>query len=397
MLPSTGLRRNDRADGRWPVSAAPLFGPSLHRLITGFAEQGAVTVRFAAPGVFPGRDFRRAAELMESELTAPHHSALLELPGRGHRGSLLGRSVARLSELYAELTSYGWRLVQRPGADHLRAATLLGADVDTLADVRGEQAGLDHDDAPAPLTLEVLGPVSLAAQLHLPTGEKVLIDHGARRDLAESLAAGLAEHLRHVRRSVQPSSLTVALLEPDYLRVRTGEVPTVSGYQTIRSLPRDESRQLLGTVITAARQAGVDEVLLDLGSPMEPEHVEDFRGHSGSTVDGFALTVHRAGTPDWERAAELVESGAQLLAGLLRPGAGPAGGAVLPEVSQLTARITGPWQRLGMPASSLSAFTVTPYGTAHRHLPAEMSEAAAMRALTRMRDTAEALTDHATA
>src|SRR5690625_4556441 len=114
-----------------------------------------------------GTDYRGAAERTDSELSAPHLGPLLELPQRALHATLVGRAAAHLAELYAELTSYGWRLVQRPGADHSRAVSLLNSDVATLADVRGERAET-RDDAPVPLTLEALGPVSLAAQLHLP-------------------------------------------------------------------------------------------------------------------------------------------------------------------------------------------------------------------------------------
>lgn len=343
--------------------------------------------RSASPDIMPGTDFRRAARLIESELAAPHLAVLPELAGRGHHGSLLGRSAAQLRELYAELTSYGWRLVQRPGADHLRASTLLTSDVDTLAEVRGERQQTSSEASPA-LRLNVLGPLSLAAKLHLPNGEKVLIDHGARRDLADSLAAGVTEHIEHVLRSVRPAALTVVLLEPEHHRVRTGSVPTVSGYQSIRSLHRDEARQLIGTVVEALRQTAADEVILDFGRAVTPEQIEDFRYRAQRGVHGFALPAHRADAQDWERTAELVESGSQVMAGLLRPGDG------LPEVSQLAARITEPWQRLGMPASSLGSFTVTAFGAADRHLQAHWKETAAMRTLTRLQAAAGALTDH---
>ncbi len=349
-----------------------------------------MSVRTAAPGGFPGTDVRRAAELLVAELPSPHLAALPELAARGHHATLLGRSAAQLSELYAELTSYGWRLTQRPGADHLRAAQLLRADVDALADVRGERTEL-HGEAPGPLKLEILGPVSLAAQLALPSGEKVLIDHGARRDLAESLAAGVAGHVEHVRRACAPERLTVLLEEPQYGRVRRGEVPTVSGYRTIRSLPRDETRVMVGVVTEALRAAGADEVLLDLGGAPEPEHVEDFRGREASRMDGFALPVTSLRSADWERVAELTESGTRWTAGLLRRSETTR--ESLPEVSSLASRLTEPWQSLGMPASALEAFAVTSFCGRDRERPAGLSEAAALRTLTRVRDAAEALTE----
>lgn len=352
-------------------------------------------IRSAAPAVMPGPAVDQAYQLLESEFSAPHMGALAELPDRGHHASLLGRASAQLSELYTELTSYGWRLVPRPGADHQRAAQLLRSDVDTLADVRGARA--DQGDDVGPLRLEMLGPVSFAAGLALPGGEKVLADHGARRDLAESLAAGAAEHVAHVRRAVAPSSLSVVILEPDYARVRTAQVPTVSGYKTLRAVSRDETRSLLGAVVDALRAAGADEVLLDFGTAVTAEQAEDFFSRHQARVDGFGIAVPLLGTPDWERVAELAEGGALFSAGLLRAGeaaptaAGPTG---LPQVTDLSARLLQPWQRLGMPLNALGAATVTPFGALDRPLLGRVSQAQVMRVATRIRDTAEALTEH---
>lgn len=347
-------------------------------------------VRSVAPATMPGADFRRAAELVEPELAPPHVGALPELPARGHHGTQLGRAVAHLTELHAELTSYGWRLVQRPGADHQRCTALLTSDVDTLADVRGAKE--ESGGVLSPLHLEVLGPVSLSAKLHLPNGEKALMDHGARRDLTHSLAAGVAEHIQHVRRSVGPESLSVVLQEPDYRAVRTGSVPTVSGYRTIRALGRDETRGMFRAVVDALRGSGVEEVIFDCGQIVEAEHVEDFFSRRETKADGFVMPVHQAGSADWERAAELVEAGASLWSGLLRP-RGSGSSPQLPEVSQLAARLTGPWQRLGMSASSLSAFTVAGYGVSDQRAIGELSEGEFMRTWSRLRDTADALTD----
>lgn len=357
-------------------------------------------VHATAPAAFPGTEFRHAAGRLQTELAAPHLTPLPELPGRGHHASLLGRSVARLSELYAELTSYGWRLVSRPGADHHRAAQLLRADVDTLADVRGERADQDPVAPDDPVRLELLGPVSLAAGVALPSGEKVLVDHGARRDLTDSLAAGTAGHLEHVRRScLRPGGrLNVTLLEPDYARVRTGEVPTVSGYRTIRSLSRDETRAMVGVVVDSLRAAGADEVILDLGAgaPVpEQEHVEDFRGRSASRLDGFGLQVPGLGARNWERVAGLAEEGTRFLAALLsvQEIEHAASAQALPQVTELVSRLTRPWQALGMPPSSLSTMLLTPCGVHGRERLRQLDEASALRAITRVRDAAEALTD----
>ncbi|GAB3187656.1 uroporphyrinogen decarboxylase/cobalamine-independent methonine synthase family protein [Nesterenkonia suensis] len=344
----------------------------------------------AAGGVMPGTDALRSAEHLETELTG-HLPALAELPCRGHHASLHGRAISLLTELPAELTSYGWRLVDRPGADHRRALQLLRADVDTLADVRGARAEAGVDDHPAELLLHVLGPVSLAAQLALPGGEKVLVDHGARRDLAESLAAGIQDHLEHVRRSCSPAALHVVLHEPDHARVRSGSVPTVSGYRTIRALPRDETRRMVDAVVDALRAGGADEVLLDLGEAPQRDQVEDHLGSSNSPVDGFGLPLPDLAAGDWERTAELAEQGTRFLAGLL-PSV-PRTHQDLPPVSALLRRITDPWQALGMSPSALATMRMTPMVGRARAELAQVGEADAMRLISRVRDAAEALTE----
>ena len=348
------------------------------------------SVRATASGVMPGTDSLSSARRLEEEL-AGHLPPLVELPARGHHGSLRGRAVAMLAELHAELTSYGWRLTSGPAADHTRAQQLLRADVDTLADVRGARAEQDSPGASGEVLLHVLGPISLAAQLALANGEKVLADHGARRDLAESLAAGAQSHLEHVRRSCAPTSMRVVVLEPDLPRVRAGTVPTISGYQTLRALARDESRNLLGRFTQALQSAGADEVILDLDAAPQAEHVEDFRSPSAPYVHGFGLPLPQLDSQDWERAAELVEQGTRFHAALL-PRV-PASARQLPEVSALTAWITEPWRRLGMPLASLSAMTLTPVTTSSRERLAQVSEADALRLISRVRGTAEALSD----
>ncbi|GAA1157192.1 hypothetical protein [Nesterenkonia sandarakina] len=372
-----------------------------------------MSLRSAAVGVMPGTNLLRSAELHAAELPAPHLPGLPELPGRGLHSQLMGRSLAQLSELATELTSYGWRLTQRPGADDQRARGWLRSDVDTLADLRGQrrESGLDpvaEDGRGAPLALELLGPISLMAGLALPSGEKVLTDHGARRDLAASLATGAAEHLSHVRRACAPSSLTVVLTEPDYTRVRSGLIPTVSGYRTIRALEREEARGYLGAMIETLQHAGADEVLLDLGGRVEAEHIQDFRAERGPRADGFGVDLTTMQAPGWERTAELVESGASMLASMLTsaetaaaarlgsPEAARRGETQLPQVSELARRLRGPWERLGMPLGALESFLLV--GSADRHgteparsQSAALTEPAAMRVITRVRDAAEAL------
>lgn len=368
-------------------------------------------IRAVAPAAAAGTDIRHVLSRFSQELPAPHLSALPLMPARGLHATALARSAACLSELYSELTSYGWRIVPRPGADFLRAHALLIDDVDSLADVHGDAQ--EQGRPAAPVHVEVLGPLSLAAHLHLPHGEKVLIDHGARRDITDSLASGLTTHVQHLLRSVNPTALHVTLSEPDYAVVRSGEVSTVSGYRTIRSVSRDDSRQLIGTVIQALRDAGAHAVYLDTGSPVKRDVLEDFRSTAGPQADGFVLPVSTARWPDWELTAEAVEAGTRFIASLgghrqFRPAAAAPGQSREPhqrrEVSDLISSLTTPWQRLGMPAAQLRSFQLAGFSDAELGSPTaapwlENSElrgnSALLRLVSDLRSTAEALSEKA--
>lgn len=364
-----------------------------------------------APGVMPGADPLESARRLESELPPPHHPALSELPSRGHPAGLLGRAMASLPQLHTELASYGWRLASGAGADRRRALTTLRADVDALADVRGERLDSGAVDGPAPLTLHVLGPVTLCARLALPNGEKVLIDHGARRDVSQALAAGTAELVQRLRRTVAPSALRTVVLEPAYQQVRAGEVPTVSGYRRIRSLPRDEVRAMLGMVFEAVREVAPeeggldedrDELLVDLGCAIEAEHAEDLFARREARADGFVLPATTMGPRQWERAAALIEGGARHGVAVL--GARDLDAVrihgTLPTVSTLADQILRPWRAVGMPSSALSELSLTAVGAAGdpsggllRERLAHLSPATVLRAVTCVRDAAEALED----
>ncbi|MEB0161031.1 hypothetical protein QN405_25765, partial [Pseudomonas sp. AH2 (2023)] len=86
--------------------------------------------------------------------------------------------------LTVDLQPAGWRLVGdgAPGVDHRRTRSLLAQDLDAVKEQAQEWEG--------PFKTQVAGPWTLAATVEKPRGDRVLSDHGARRDLAESLAEG---------------------------------------------------------------------------------------------------------------------------------------------------------------------------------------------------------------
>ena len=104
---------------------------------------------------------------------------------------MIGRTAGLLVELPVDLQPIGWRLVDRPGRDASRTGALLREDLDELAEAFDGHVG--------PLKLQVVGPWTLAANVWLSRGERVIVDEGACRDLVESLAEGVRLHVAAVR------------------------------------------------------------------------------------------------------------------------------------------------------------------------------------------------------
>ena len=84
-------------------------------------------------GSLPGTDPAEASRLVFGELPDLPH--LAELPARGPGAGLTGRTAAILVGLPAEITPTGWRFTARPGRDLRRAQNLLSADLDALEEV----------------------------------------------------------------------------------------------------------------------------------------------------------------------------------------------------------------------------------------------------------------------
>jgi Cobalamin-independent synthase, Catalytic domain len=90
-------------------------------------------------GSMPGTDARDAARTVFDEL--PELPYLPELPARGPGADLIGRTAALLTDLPVETTPGGWRLAPRPGRDLRRARELLDRDLDTLEETASGYQG----------------------------------------------------------------------------------------------------------------------------------------------------------------------------------------------------------------------------------------------------------------
>ncbi|TLM86972.1 hypothetical protein FDW84_05945 [Pseudarthrobacter sp. NamE5] len=307
-------------------------------------------------GPWPGEDPLEAAKIIRGELGSPHLPFLAELPDRGVGSDALGRTACLLEELAVDVQPYGWRLVDRPGKDFRRAASALATDINVLADVAGAE-----EKPAADVKVQLMGPLSLAAGLHLHSGERALIDYGARRDLAESLAAGVGHYLTRVAAAVPGARLAVQIDEPDIASVLAGTIPTSSGYRTLRAVPAAEAREAWRVVLDALRSAGAAEVVIAV-----PEIEAPFEQILAAGADGIAVPLQALTTRQWEQLAGAVEADKRLWIGAL-----DAGGDTLPKVADCIEAVWRPWRQLGLSGTALSAVRVTPSRGLAGRTPAE--------------------------
>ncbi|WP_404388038.1 methionine synthase [Humibacillus xanthopallidus] len=287
-------------------------------------------------GSWPGTSVRDALgqvrELLDGQL--PY---LPELPERGPGADMVGRTAGMLVELPVDLQPVGWRLVDRPGRDAQRTAALLREDLDELAEA--------FDGHTGPLKLQVVGPWTLAADLWLHRGERVIVDEGACRDLVESLAEGIRLHVGAVRSLVPGAQIVLQVDEPSLPTVLAGRLPTSSGWGRLPSLDPQRAAAGLATVLGAHD----GDTVLHCCAADPPVPLLRAAGPSALSLD-TSLLRPRA----WEGIAVAVEDGLRLHAGLV-----PTDGSRL-RAQELADDFVAAWRRIGMPSARLLDVVVTP-------------------------------------
>ena len=307
-------------------------GPALSPSLGGVAVATGI-------GSLPGTDIDQAVSLVFDALPDLPH--LPELPARGAGADMIGRTAAALEDLHVDLQPAGWRLVSRLSIDERRAAELLDRDLDAL---------LPFADYDGTVKVQLTGPWTLAAQLELPRGGKVLGDRGATRDVVASLAEAARNHLTEVRRRLPSASAVILQLdEPALPTVLAGMIPTESGFGRIRARETPDVVAGLGKVVDAAEGAVVVHCCADT----PPFAIAQ---QAGATAVSFDLAA-AAGSLDLDQVGESVERGLLLWLGVvpsIGPGVPPAVRDVLVPVRQL-------WSRLGFGIERLpDAVTLTP-------------------------------------
>jgi methionine synthase II (cobalamin-independent) len=236
--------------------------------------------RATGVGSMPGEDFRESLKVVLGE--TPDLPFLPELPARGPVSDLTGRALAVMAELGADLQPAGWRLTDASGMDHRRARSLLAQDLDVLEE---EMQGFT-----GPFKVQVAGPWTLAATVEKPRGDKVLSDHGARRELAQALAEGVREHVADLRRRLPGADLVVQVDEPALPAVLAGRVPTASGFNRHRSVDAPQAAPALEWMFGAIAESGAAPLAHCCASDV-PVSLLTGAGAAGVSVDLSLLAV----------------------------------------------------------------------------------------------------------
>jgi methionine synthase II (cobalamin-independent) len=279
-------------------------------------------------GSWPGVAAREAAAIVVGELHQLTH--LVELPARGVGADMIGRAGALLVDIGIDTVPRGYRIASRRSSAVRRAVSLLGEDLDALEEA-WETAGLRGSGRP--VKVQAPGPITLAAQLELPNGHRAITDHGALRDLAESLAEGVAGHRTDVARRLDTEVL-VQFDEPVLPAALAGRLTGVTGVTPVHPVDEALATNLLDEC--AARVGGA--VALHSCAPDLPWKILQRSGLRAVSVDTSTLTA-----TDLDGIGEFVDSGRVVMLGVV-PTAAPER---RPTVDQLAAVATAITDRLG--------------------------------------------------
>ena len=267
-----------------------------------------------------GDDYAEAVRVVLGELPDLPH--VPEVPGRGVQAGMTGRGLAVVAGLAADLQPAGWRLTDASGADHRRARSLLAQDLDTVEELAQDISGT--------FKTQIVGPWTLAATVEKPRGDKLLSDHGARRELAQALAEGVRVHLADLRRRLRGVERWIVQIdEPALASVIGGKVPTASGFGRHRRVDLPEASAHLEWVIEAVAEAGADAWVHSC-APETPWSLV-----VGAGVSGLSADLSMLGAVDLDVFAEALEAGHTVALGVV-PSTDPE---EVPSDARITERV----------------------------------------------------------
>jgi methionine synthase II (cobalamin-independent) len=286
-------------------------------------------------GSWPGTAAREAAEVVVGELGAAL-THLVELPARGVGADIVGRAGALLIDVAIDTVPRGYRVAARPGAVTRRAASLLDEDIDALEEA-WEIAGLRGSGRP--VKVQAPGPITLAAELELSNGHRAITDLGAVRDIAASLAEGVAAHRASVSRRLD-APVVVQFDEPSLPAAVAGRLTGVTALSPVA--PIDETLATAMLDICAAA-AGAEVSVHSCGAAVPWKALQQ------SSISAVSVDAGMVDVADLDAIAEFVESGRVVVLGVVASSTPTR----RPAVEEIAAAVVAITDRLGFSRSAL--------------------------------------------
>ena len=296
-------------------------------------------IRVTGVGSWPGTDMADAIKITFAE--CPDLPYLPELPARGSYAAMIGRSTALLAGLAVDLQPAGWRLTDGISRDHRLAVVTLRSDLDLLEEHAQGYAGQ--------LKYSVAGPWTLAASMERPRGDRVLADSGARRDLGQSLAEGIAQLVAEMRRRLPEAIPVVQLDEPLLPAVLAGSVSTASGLSRHRAIEVPEVSTALSQLVERLHATADSDVLVHCCAADPPVDLLRSAGIRGALVD-----LDQLGPADWDAIGPALEAGWEVGLGAL-----PTNRLAL-TADQLARRVLPALRDLGVDPARSTQLLLTP-------------------------------------
>jgi methionine synthase II (cobalamin-independent) len=285
-------------------------------------------------GSWPGISPRTAAEVIVGELLQLPYVA--ELPARGIGADMIGRAGALLVDIAVDVVPRGYRIAARPGSVTRRATSMLSEDLDALEEAWEKTGGARPGRA---AKIQAPGPITLAAQLELANGHRAITDSGAVRDLAESLAEGMAVQRADLERRLA-APVAVQFDEPLLSAALAGRLTGVTALSPVHPVDETVAIGLLDHCV--ARLGG--EILLHSCTAELPWKVLQ-----RSMIQAISVDVSALGAEDLDGLGQFVDSGRSVVLGLLPVTAGDQ----RPSVEELAGSAAALTDRLGFPRSVL--------------------------------------------
>jgi methionine synthase II (cobalamin-independent) len=325
-------------------------------------------IRTTGIGSWPGTDMMDAIKIAFAE--CPDLPYLPELPARGPYADMIGRSTAFLAGLAVDLQPAGWRLTDASSRDHRQAISTLRADLDML-----EEQAQGYEGT---LKLSVTGPWTLAATMERPRGDRVLADHGARRDLNQSLAEGTAQLIAELVRRLPDIEVLVQLDEPLLPAVLAGAIANASGLGRHRAV---EPNEISGVIIQTRERLAPTPVAVHCCAADPPIELLRLAG-----VTGVLLDIDQLFGADWDAVGTSLEAGVWIGLGALPTDRTSAFNQLGPD--QVARRVLGPLRDLGLEPPVAAQVVITPACGL-----ASATRDGAIRALRTVRSAAQIVTE----